>query len=237
VALATLGRLGYLADVADNGPDALSVLERRDYDVVFMDLQMPGMDGLETTRRAIAAHAGRACPRIVAMTASAFEGDRVKCREAGMVDFVSKPIQLHDLRDALLRIEIKIDRPASRASSASSARATLAQEPLDKLRELGALAEPGFFADLCRQFIIDSRARLGRLDASMTAGDRPTVELEAHTLKSSSASLGAMHLAELCAALEAAARGGALDRDFLPPLKREFEQVAAALETESLRAS
>ena len=233
VAVATLGRLGYLADVAENGRDALAIMERRAYDVVFMDLRMPEMDGLETTRRALAAHAGRRCPRIVAMTASAFEEDRVACRVAGMVDFVSKPIQLHDLRDALLRVE----RPTSRAPSAPKLRVTLSQEPLDRLRELGALAEPGFFADLCRQFIIDSRERLGRLDASMTAGDGPTVELEAHTLKSSSASLGAMHLAELCAALEVAARGGALGGELLPPLQREFEQVAAALETESLRAN
>jgi len=103
VALAMLARLGYAADVADSGHQALVALEGAVYDLVLMDVHMPEMDGLEATRRIRAHLAAERQPRIVAMTANAMDVDRIACRDAGMDDFLAKPVRLESLADALAR--------------------------------------------------------------------------------------------------------------------------------------
>ena len=100
LALRLLSQLGYRADVAANGLEALQALERQPYDVILMDVQMPEMDGLEATRRICARWPGQR-PRIIAMTANAMKGDREMCLEAGMDDYLSKPIRVEELVAAL----------------------------------------------------------------------------------------------------------------------------------------
>lgn len=99
-------KLGCQCAIAANGLEVLEALERADYDVILMDCQMPEMDGCEATRRI---RAGQRCPsiRIIAMTANAMEGDRLKCIEAGMDDYLSKPTRVGDLRAALQRATAK----------------------------------------------------------------------------------------------------------------------------------
>jgi CheY-like chemotaxis protein len=104
VVLALLGRLGYKPDSAANGVELLDMLARGAYDLVFMDVQMPEVDGLETTRRVRREWPPAAQPRIVAMTAAAFPEDRARCLEAGMDDYVSKPVAITELVDALRRV-------------------------------------------------------------------------------------------------------------------------------------
>ena len=99
LALRLLGQMGYAADLARNGIEALEAVERQTYDVVLMDVQMPEMDGLEASRR-INALPSR--PRIVAMTANAMQGDREACLAAGMDHYMTKPIRVEALVDALL---------------------------------------------------------------------------------------------------------------------------------------
>jgi CheY-like chemotaxis protein len=101
VALLTLGRLGYRADVAGNGLEVLDALRRQSYDVVLMDVQMPELDGLETTRRIVQDVQPSQRPWIIAMTANAMEGDREACLAAGMDDYLSKPVRAGDLIRAL----------------------------------------------------------------------------------------------------------------------------------------
>jgi signal transduction histidine kinase/CheY-like chemotaxis protein len=108
LALRLLAQMGYRADVAANGLEAIQALERQPYDVVLMDVQMPEMDGLEATREIrarwpTAEPQGRPRPRIIAMTANAMQGDREICLEAGMDDYVSKPIRVEELLQALSR--------------------------------------------------------------------------------------------------------------------------------------
>ena len=100
VAVQFLGKMGYRADVAANGFEVLDALERHPYDVVLMDVQMPQMDGLEATRR-ICRHYQAKRPYIIAMTANAMQGDREKCLEAGMDDYITKPIRRDELIKAL----------------------------------------------------------------------------------------------------------------------------------------
>jgi signal transduction histidine kinase/CheY-like chemotaxis protein len=106
VGLRLLERLGYGADVAANGVEALEAIERQHYDLVLMDMQMPEMDGLEATRRIRADFHQKRQPRIVAMTANAMQGDRERCLEAGMDDYISKPVKWESLVKAIGRCEL-----------------------------------------------------------------------------------------------------------------------------------
>jgi GAF domain-containing protein/CheY-like chemotaxis protein len=106
LALRILEQMGYRADVASNGPEAVESIERQTYDVILMDVQMPEMDGLDATR-SIRKLDNVTQPRIIAMTANALEGDREMCLAAGMDDYIAKPIRVNELVEALLKAERK----------------------------------------------------------------------------------------------------------------------------------
>jgi CheY-like chemotaxis protein len=102
LALRLLGAMGYEADVAANGLEAVEAIERQPYDLILMDMQMPEMDGLEATRTIRRRLAAGARPRIVAMTANVSDEDRREAADAGMDAYVTKPIRVPDLVGALL---------------------------------------------------------------------------------------------------------------------------------------
>ena len=104
-----LGKLGYAAETALNGLGVLAALERRAFDVVFLDVQMPEMDGLETARAVCKRWARHQRPLLAAMTAHALPGDREQCLESGMDDYLTKPVQLRDL-ERVLRIAAEAKR-------------------------------------------------------------------------------------------------------------------------------
>ena len=111
LALRLLQQMGYAADLARNGIEAIECIGRQSYDVVLMDVQMPEMDGLEASRRIMARWGPQSRPRIVAMTANVMQGDREKCIAAGMDDYVVKPIRVEQLVAALLRSTPSRERP------------------------------------------------------------------------------------------------------------------------------
>ena len=123
VAMRLLERLGFRADLAANGYEVLDAIERQSYDVVLMDVQMPEMDGLEATRTINKTHSRSRRPRIVAMTASALDTDRLACLEAGLDDFVSKPVD-PDGSDAVLRRDDGIRRRHGRRTGPAGRRST-----------------------------------------------------------------------------------------------------------------
>jgi CheY-like chemotaxis protein len=109
LALRLLEKMGYRADVVANGLEAIEAVERglkarAPYDVILMDIQMPEMDGLEATRRIVDRWPADKCPAIIAMTANVMEGDREITIEAGMDDYVAKPIRVEELIGALSRV-------------------------------------------------------------------------------------------------------------------------------------
>jgi len=104
LALRFLTQMGYRADLASNGVEAVESVVRQTYDVVLMDVQMPEMDGLEASRRINAQWPNEKRPRIVAMTANAMQGDREMCLAAGMDDYITKPIRVDQLVEALMRV-------------------------------------------------------------------------------------------------------------------------------------
>ena len=106
LAIRILEQMGYRADIASNGLEAVESIERQIYDVILMDVQMPEMDGLDATRN-IRKLKDATQPHIIAMTANAMEGDREMCIAAGMDDYISKPIRVNELVEALLKTERK----------------------------------------------------------------------------------------------------------------------------------
>jgi PAS domain S-box-containing protein len=223
VALRLLEKLGYGADVAVNGLEALQALRRRPYDVVLMDVEMPEMDGLEAARCIHREWRGRERPRIVAMTANAMQGDREICLAAGMDDYVGKPIHLDELAEALHRC----------APRAVDDEDVLDYEAIEELRARGG--DDAFVVQLVETFLRDAPALLETLHGALENGEAQHLHRAAHTLKSSGRVFGATRLAELCQELEATARTGALAgaAELVAGIDEEYARVAAALQAAS----
>ncbi|HEU5314954.1 MAG TPA: response regulator [Chloroflexota bacterium] len=235
LALRLLGRMGYRADVAANGREAVDALERRPYDVVLMDVQMPEMDGLEAARQIRHRWVDGVRPRIIAMTANALQGDRERCLAAGMSDYISKPVRLEDVARALAN-----SAPA-RAGTDPDADGVAADVPpldpealdlraLEDMREMVGGDGP-FLANLINAFLIDAAQQLAAMRGALAENDHPTLERAAHSLKSNSATFGARALSALCREVETAARAGVpTPRDGIAALDNEYARVARALE-------
>jgi PAS domain S-box-containing protein len=206
VALRTLERLGYRADVAANGLEVLTALARQTYDLILMDMQMPEMDGLEATRQ-ICQRWPSTRPRIIAMTANAMQGDRELCLDAGMDDYVSKPVRIEDLVAALERSALSSTASAAPEPSRNEAPA-IDSAVLQRLQVDLGVDDPMFIVELIDLFLKDAAPLLNQMQQGLDTGSVSDLLYAAHTLKASSASLGAEHLAHACELLEAAARQG-----------------------------
>jgi CheY-like chemotaxis protein len=213
LALLLLQKLGYAADVAGNGLEALGALRREPYDVVFMDVEMPELDGLEASRRIHREWPAGQRPRIIAMTANAMEGDRETCFAAGMDDYLSKPIRPNELAAALARCTPRAEADAVDAAA------------LEQLE--AATGDPAFVAELVDTFLREAPSLVGTIRRSDVDG----VQRAAHTLKSNARTFGATALAELCQSLENAAKAQALDEavDLPVRIEAEYARVADAL--------
>jgi CheY-like chemotaxis protein len=178
VALRLLERLGYRADVAWDGLEALEALERQPYDVVLMDVQMPELDGLDVSRRICERWPPGLRPRIIAMTANVRPEDREACFSAGMDDYLSKPIRPDELARALRHV-----RPLPERAEASSddAGVTLAAAALEKLRELGG---DDFLGELIDTFLAEAPSLLATLRRALEQDEADEAQRAAHTLKS-----------------------------------------------------
>ena len=214
VALRLLERLGQSADVVENGREVLDRLERARYDVVLMDVQMPEMDGLEASREICARWPSGKRPRIIAMTAEAMVGDRDRCLAAGMDDYIIKPVRLDELARALGRCVPPGDRsgppvaPSSEPASQASHEGPVDRRILEQIRE--DLDEDAA-RDVIEDFLRASPAILAALRAAAANHDAGAIVRAAHTLKGTSATLGATAFAERCAELERLGRSGSVD--------------------------
>ena len=247
VALSFLERLGYRADVVANGLEVLLSLCRQPYDVVLMDVQMPEMDGLEATRhiRRLPPEdlATDVQPRIIAMTANALREDRGICLAAGMDDYISKPIQVSDLVAALEKC-----RPGrTRAQSKQTGEPKLPTEgkpvkdvlpevldtrALEQLRlTLGRQAD-GMLPALIEQFYQDADRLLSQARQALEQGRAEDLRIASHSLKSTSATFGAMALSAMARELESLARQGRLEgvTGLLARAEAEFASAKIALE-------
>jgi signal transduction histidine kinase/DNA-binding response OmpR family regulator len=217
-----LEQMGYRADVAANGLEAIAAIERQPYDVVLMDAQMPEMDGLEASREITRRWPRESRPRIVAMTANAMQGDRELCLAAGMDDYVSKPIRVDELIAALDRTTAYSPEPAR-----SDPDDVLDTAAVERLR---ATMGPGF-DELLATFVDDSRELVETMRRALGRKDTDGFRRAAHSLKSNAASFGATTLSSLAKDLEMMARAGSVD-GAAPRVEHvavECERVARAL--------
>jgi PAS domain S-box-containing protein len=205
VALRLLDQLGYRADVVSNGLEALDALERRAYDVVLMDVQMPELDGLDASRRIRERWSRDERPRIIAMTANVMPEDREACFAAGMDDYVAKPIRPEELTGALSRV-----RATAGPDEADANGAPVSLEPsaLGGLKRLGG---DEFLAEVIDTFLDDAPTLIATLRTSRERGDAEELRRAAHSLKSNGQTFGARPFAELCRELEARAKRTELD--------------------------
>ncbi|MGQ0603315.1 MAG: response regulator [Anaerolineales bacterium] len=226
-----LERMGYRADAVANGYEALQAVDRQPYDVIFMDVQMPEMDGLESTRCIRRDIAPDRQPFIIAMTANAMEGDRERCLVAGMDDYVSKPIQVRELVGALEKWGRRVLERDPERSIPDVGPEALDQSLLDSWKELQTPGEPDLVRELVDAFEEDGPKLVVDLRQALANGDHNTARRLAHSLRGSSGNLGVRRLEKVCGALEAATEE-APDSDLTAlteQLDREMHSAVLAL--------
>jgi CheY-like chemotaxis protein len=224
LALRLLAQMGYRADLAANGLEAVDAVERQTYDVVLMDVQMPEMDGFEASREINRRWPDVRRPRLVAMTANAMEGDRELCTAAGMDDYVAKPIRVEELVAPLERCRARPDADQSGAIAVAAIDRTVVER-------LTATMGGPFVGELIDTFAEDARELIATLRRALAENDVDAFRRAAHSLKSNGESLGATELAVRARELEAMARGGSLQgaADRVEPLVARYEAAARAL--------
>src|ERR1044071_1082892 len=232
ITLKQLETLGYGADVAANGLEALAALDRAAYPIVLMDCQMPDMDGYEATwqirnREKEQAQNLRAKAYIIALTANTRPEDRQRCLSSGMDDYVSKPVQL-------IELEVALQRAGVAPSEAQAAAAVIDPLLIASLKQLRTPNQPDPVSELISLFFRDAPPQLLAIEKAVLARDMSAALCAASNLKGNAANLGARRLAGLCGELEEHARAGTLEEaaPILEQAKDEFTRVQFALERE-----
>jgi len=242
VALGMLNKLqGYSVTVAGNGVEALDSHARHPFDLILMDCHMPEMDGYAATRRireAERASHGRRVP-IIALTANAMAQDREDCLNAGMDDHLSKPFTKNTLFEMVRRwMPETAAAPETAAEStgrlAGNVAGILDQDVLNQLRELQDADDPDLLSRVMQIYLVESPKLVDRIRHAAQAGDAMEMSRCAHSLKSSSANVGATGLAALCAQLQVAGHDGDLERSraLLARIEAAHVRVQAALRAE-----
>ena len=241
VALALLGKLGYRADIVNNGREALEALGRTHYDLVLMDVQMPELDGLEATlairdpRTPITNHV----VPIVAMTAHAMHGDREKCMQVGMDDYIAKPLTPAALTQLLDSWGARVSPASVRVETqhvtvdGAKGRAMLFAESTLLARLAG---DCSLARTIVHHFLEDIPDQIDLLKCYLAAGDAKGAERQAHNIKGAAATVGGQVLSELAFCLERAGNSGDLDvvERALGELQLQFEHLRDAMLASSL---
>ncbi len=229
IAVRQIRDLGYRVDAVTNGYEVLEALQERDYDLVLMDCQMPGLDGYETTRRIRRRESDRSHLPIVAATAHAMSGDREKCLAAGMDDYLAKPYRREALAEVL---HTWLSGQADAVETSRSVEDEQDDGPLDAAT-IDALSELGDLLPRAARSFLDHRVSVvSKMRDAVADGDIARLADVAHRLKGSAGALGALRLAELCTELDAEIRAERLDalEGRLGVVERELERVEAALQ-------
>jgi|GEM_PF-973840 len=252
VAIRLLERMGCRVDAVANGAEAVSAVSILPYDAILMDCLMPEMDGYQATAeiRLRQVTTGRHIP-IIAMTANAMRGDRERCLEAGMDDYIAKPVRPDDLSEALLRHRNAEIRSSGRTADGSTdpsdapaapdrRRAMAPNVPLvldrERLRD-SCGEDPAFLRDLIAEYLRNVNDRRTDLQSALDAEDAAQVRFATHTLKGSSRMLGADRLGRLFEEIEIQAYTGDLApvREMLDRVDPEIEEFRAAAESIGIR--
>lgn len=204
LATSQLDRLGHSHETARSGLAALDLMSTGHFDAVLMDWHMPGMDGLEATRRWRDQHDPDGRLPVITMTASAMAGDRERCLDAGASDYLSKPVSIGDLGNMLTRW-------CAGGADATPPDAE-ADSPLSKIDDLIAdLGDASVVHSIVEAFLDMVPQYRAAATTALATGDRPSIRRHAHTLKSTAIMLGTEDLATACSVLESAAMDDGAD--------------------------
>lgn len=197
LALRFLLQLGYSADIAANGRIVLEMIDRKHYDLIFMDLHMPELDGLEATRKIVAKVNAVNRPKIVAMTADAMTGDRERCIDAGMDDYISKPVRLDGLRLIIESIAKKI-----KGSKLDTRDSVLYSMMFSRLNELLAETDHDFIREFIDGVPEQLKSGLDELETSITQKNQKDCVFHSHKLRGLLLTIGATPAADICRQIE-----------------------------------
>ncbi len=243
VTLGMLSVLGCDADVAGNGKEGLDAIAAKRYDLVLMDCQMPVMDGYAAARalRAREKKTGGGRLPVVALTANALAGDSDACLAAGMDGYLSKPFTIQKLGNTLSKwLSPEREKKSGSAAEAPGERAGTEQPPispiektvLDGIRELEGAGNRGFFERIINLYLSGASGLVEGILSGAEKGDMDSLLRAAHTLKSSSANVGATGLSDLCRKIEGKAVAGepvSAGDPLLSKFEGEFRSVQGAL--------
>ena len=243
-----LEKLGYRADIVSNGLEAVNSVQTVPYDCVLMDVEMPEMDGITATKRILSQKLAKT-PYIIGLTAYALTEDRDRCLQAGMKDFVTKPIRVEELERALQKVITSIEatnnecnhldftedsHPEVVESPTKAEPSILDISVLNSLRQLAGAKAQDLLTKIINQYFEDSPDRLKAIAHALEARDTEALRKAAHGFRSSSANLGAVIIADYCKNLENLARAGEIPEnpETLTELETEYEKAKIALQQE-----
>jgi two-component system sensor histidine kinase/response regulator len=243
VALWQLHKLGSITDAVVNGREALESSAKTPYDVIMMDCRMPRMDGYEASRQIRQREGSDRHTKIVAMTAHALAGDREKCLEAGMDDYLSKPVTVEGLAAVLRRVTQGTDGPAAPPAEPASG-ATRGTQPaapeavLDPATMASLRAKPELFPGLIKTVLAEVPEQLEQIESALAEHNLANAAIAAHSLRGTAKIFGAARMANIAAEIEQAADKGVVEQAAagLERLKQECERVACELEKEPTTA-
>ncbi len=253
VSLKLLEHLGYRADVASNGLEAIEAIKKVHYDVVFMDMQMPEMDGISATQHIRTKETYQ--PYIVAMTANILQSDRENCLAAGMNDYVAKPIRLEELKEAIMRAnQFNLAKKAN-SKDLEAKDKTIAEQVNDQdynkpqatselpvldismLEELQAYStqdenSSDVIVNLIELFLKEAPQQIEKIKLAVASSNNKELYSSAHSLKGNSAALGAKEFPEICQRLERMGRQQNLEgaAEVLTEVQVAFERMTKAFE-------
>ncbi|MDX6406825.1 MAG: hypothetical protein QOH70_4280 [Blastocatellia bacterium] len=234
VAVRQLLKLGYRTDAVANGREAVEALGRIPYDLVFMDCQMPEMDGYEATAEIRRLEGEAKHTPIVAMTAHALQGDREKCIAAGMDDYVSKPVKAEELIRVLDACFAEVAKDRARIKIASNA------PPVDVVRFHEVLGDsPEEFSEILEIYVTHMSESLEKLDQALISRDHRAVESIAHNCVGTSANCGMTAVIESLRELEAAGHAAHLENasPLVAQTRLGFERIREFLKEQNLQSA
>jgi signal transduction histidine kinase/CheY-like chemotaxis protein/HPt (histidine-containing phosphotransfer) domain-containing protein len=233
IVLAMLEDTGYQVTLAETGTQALEEIARGRFDAVLMDCQMPEMDGFVATQELRRREAARGTPRVpvIALTANAIRGDRERCADAGMDDYLSKPVARDALLAALECWTQGAPAPAMAPAPEAGEAPLLDPSALHAMRELQQPDRPDLVERMLELFRHDAPLRIEEMRAAAAAADADLLHRSSHTLKSMSGTIGARQLSAACREIEARASDGdlAAAAALVEPAARTFAETVAAL--------
>ena len=237
VAVRIFEKLGFRVDVAANGYEVIEAVRKINYDVVFMDIFMPEMDGYEATKYIIDNFVKEQRPKIIAMTANAMQGDREKCIEAGMDDYIGKPVRVEELQ-AVIQKWGKIIYDEKNAKQAELERISgtsrlIDESKIDLIQDIKTSEDLNFFIELLDIYTKDLPINISHIKNALIQKDKNQIRFYVHKLKGSSLTFGVNVISDECIKIEDAVKHDKEDSytsDLVEELVAKFEIVIKDLE-------